>query len=105
MVHQVALYKLRPDLPEGTVDAMMRRARSLLLKVPEVLAVRCGKEIEVFSPWPFFVAMDFESRAKQAMFRDDPIYLKYMEEVIKPNTAEVLLMDYEMEPGKNVKYS
>jgi hypothetical protein len=46
MVHHVALYKLKPDLPEGTVDEMMRRTRSLLLKVPEVLTVRCGKEIE-----------------------------------------------------------
>lgn len=105
MVHQVALYKLKPDLPEGTADEMMRRTRSLLLKIPEVLAVRCGKEIERGGEWPFVVSLDFESRAKQAMFRDDPVYLKFMEEVIRPHTEEGMTVDYELEPGKNVKYS
>ena len=105
MVHHVALYKLRPDLPQGTVDDMLRRTRSLLLKIPEVLSVRAGKQIDEDSEWPFFVAIDFDSRAKQAMFQDDPLYLKFLVEVIEPYTAECMMMDYEMEPGKNVKYS
>jgi hypothetical protein len=105
MVHQVALYKLQPDLPEGTLDDMIRRTRSLLLKIPEVLAVRCGKRIEPDAEWAFFVALDFDSRAKQDMYRDDPVYLKFLLEVIEPYTAESLITDFEMEPGKNVKYS
>ena len=51
------------------------------------------------------MALDFESRAKQAMFRDDPVYLKFLHEVIRPHTDGAMLMDYEVEPGKNVKYS
>jgi Stress responsive A/B Barrel Domain len=105
MVHHVALYKLRPEVPSGTLDDMIRRTRSLLLKIPEVLAVRCGKQIDNDSEWPFFIAIDFESRARQAMFYDDPVYLKFLVEVIEPFTAECMHMDYEMEPGKNVKYS
>ena len=105
MVHHVALYNLRPDLPPGTLDDMIRRTRSLLLKIPEVLSVRSGKHIDGDCEWPFFIAIDFESRAKQAMFHDDPVYLKFLVEVIEPYTAECMLMDYEMEPGKNVKYS
>jgi hypothetical protein len=105
MVHHVALYKLRHDLSPGTVDAMIRRTKSLLLKIPEVLSVRSGKQIEEDSEWPFFVALDFDSRAKQAMFHDDPLYLKFLLEVIEPYTTETMAMDYEMEPGKNVKYS
>ena len=31
--------------------------------------------------------------------------MKYMEEVVKPNTTESLVLDYEMEPGKDVRYS
>ena|SRR5687767_4660146 len=105
MVHHVALYKLRPDLPPGTLDDMIRRTRSLLLKIPEVLSVRSGRNIDEDCEWPFLVALEFESRAKQAMFLDDPIYLKFLVEVIEPCTAESMLMDYELEPGKNVKYS
>ena len=105
MVHQVALYKLQPDLPEGTLDEMLRRTRSLLLKIPEVLAVRCGKNIDPESEWPFFVALDFDSRVKLEMYRDDPVYLKYLLEVVEPNTTDSIISDFEMQPGKNLKYS
>ncbi len=105
MVHHVALYKLQPGVPQDALDDMIRRTRSLLLKIPEVLAVRTGKRIEPDCEWPFFIALDFESLAKQAMFRDDPVYLKFLLEVIEPYTADAMLMDYEMEPGRNVKYS
>lgn len=105
MIHHVALYKLQPDLAPQTLDEMIRRTRSLLLKIPEVLAVRAGKCIEPESEFPFFIALDFDSLAKQAMFRDDPIYLKFILEVIEPYTSDCMAFDYEMEPGKSVRYS
>ena len=55
-------------------------------------------------PWPFFIAIDFESMDKQAIFREDPIYIKFVEEVIKPKTSEYLALDYEMDPGKDVTF-
>ena len=39
------------------------------------------------------------------IFREDPIYVKFMEEVIKPNTADSLVLDFEMDPGKDVRFS
>ncbi len=105
MVHHLSLYKLKKGVSEEALETMIRRTRSLLLKIPEALAVRSGKRIDPDCVWPFFVAIDFETRAKQAIFRDDPVYLKYLAEVIKPYTTEGLAVDYEMEPGKNVKYS
>jgi hypothetical protein len=39
------------------------------------------------------------------MFREDPIQVKFMEEVIKPNTADSLSLDFEMDPGKDVQFS
>ena len=39
---------------------------------------------------------------KQAIFREDPIYIKFVEEVIKPKTAEYLALDYEMDPGRDI---
>lgn len=105
MVHHVALYKLRPEVTPEIVEEMIRKTRSLLLKIPEVLSVRSGKRIDPNAEWPFFVSLDFESLHKQAMFRDDPVYLKFLEEVVRANTSENLLLDYETDPGRNVKYS
>ncbi len=102
MVHHIGLYKLKPHVaPEDTEDMMMN-ARMQLLKIDEVLSIKCGKRVDPQVPWPFFIAIDFESMDKQAIFREDPIYIKFVEEVIKPNTSEYLALDYEMDPGRDV---
>jgi hypothetical protein len=105
MVHQVNLYKLKPDVSVAKLEQMMMSTRMSLLKIPEILSVKCGKNIESKSPWPFFITLDFESMEKAAMTQEDAIYMKFAAEVIKPNTTEKLTLHYEMEPGKNVKYS
>ena len=50
--------------------------------------------------WPFFIAIDFESMDKYAMFREDPIYVKFVEEVIKPNTEDSLTLISRWTRGK-----
>jgi len=39
------------------------------------------------------------------MTQDDAIYMKFVADIIRTNTAEKLVLNYEMEPGKSVKYS
>ena len=102
MVHHIVLYKLKPDVTPARVEAMMMNTRMQLLKIPEVLSIKCGKRIDPELPWPFFIAIDFESMDKQAIFREDPIYIKFVEEVIKPKTSECLALDFEMDPGKEI---
>ncbi len=101
MVHHIGLYKLKPGVRPEDTEEMMMNARMQLLKIDEVLSIKCGKRVEAKVPWPFFIAIDFESMDKQAIFREDPIYIKFVEEIIKPNTSDYLALDYEMDPGKN----
>ena len=105
MVHHIVLYKLNSDVTPAGVEAMMMNARMQLLKIPEVLSIKCGKRIDPEMDWPFFIAIDFESMDKYAIFREDPIYVKFVEEVIKPNTEDSLTLDFEMDPGKDVRFS
>ena len=105
MVHHVALFKLKPEVTPAKLEEMMMTTRMSLLKIPEILSVKCGKAIDPKAEWPFFIALDFESRDKMAMTEEDAIYMKFVAEVVKPFTAERLTLNYEMEPGKNVKYS
>ena len=84
---------------------MMMNARMQLLEINEVLSIKCGKRVDQDNPWPFFIAIDFESMDKQAIFEEDPIYIKFVEEVIKSKTSEYLALDYEMDPGKDVNFS
>jgi Stress responsive A/B Barrel Domain len=105
MVHHIVLYKLKPEITPARVEAMMMNTRMQLLKIPEVLSIKCGKRIDPELPWPFFIAIDFESMDKYAIFREDPIFVKFTEEVIKPNTEDSLDLDFEMDPGKDVRFS
>ncbi len=105
MVHHIVLYKLKKGLTEQDVEEMMMQTRMQLLKIPVVLNVKCGKRISPDCPWEFFVSCDFETMEKLAAYHEDPIHLKYIEEVIKPRTSDRLGMDFEMEPGKDVRYS
>src|SRR5207302_11379297 len=63
------------------------------------------KRIDSNMPWPFFIALDFESMDKYALFREDSVFVKFDAEIIKPNTSDSLVLDFEMDPGKDVRFS
>src|SRR5437667_6834522 len=105
MIHHTVLYKLKPEVTPARVEAIRMKDRMQLLKIPEVLSIKCGKRIDPELPWPFFIAIDFESMDKYAIFREDPIFVKFTEEIIKPNTEDSLALDFEMDPGKDVQFS
>src|SRR5207248_8938829 len=105
MVHHIVLYKLKPEVTPARVEEMMMNTRMQLLKIPEVRSIKCGKRIDPEMIWPFFIAIDFESMDKYAIFREDSIFVKFNEEIIKPNTADALTLDFEMDPGKDVRFS
>jgi hypothetical protein len=105
MIHHLVLFKVNADVDEEKIEWMMRETRIQLLKIPEVASVRCGKRVESGNEWPFFLAVELESLDKLRLYRDDPIHVKYVEEVIKPHTSERLALDYEIEPGRDVRYS
>src|SRR5437868_7366831 len=46
MVHHIVLYKLKPEVTPARVEEMMMNTRMQLLKIPEVLSIKCGKRID-----------------------------------------------------------
>ena len=46
MVHHIVLYRLKPEVTPARVEEMMMNARMQLLKIPEVLSIKCGKRID-----------------------------------------------------------
>jgi hypothetical protein len=105
MVHHITLFKLKAEVTPEKLEKMMMTTRMTLLKIPEILAVKCGKAIDPKMEWPFFISLEFESMEKMQMTQEDAIYMKFVSDVLKPSVAERVVLNYEMEPGKNVKYS
>ena len=83
----------------------MRQTRIRMLKLPEVLAIRCGKRIEGANEWGFYYAADYESMDKMSNGHREPVFRRFIEEVLQPHVGRQMAMSYESEPGKDVRYS
>jgi hypothetical protein len=105
MIHHLVLCKLAPDVGEEQIEWMLRQTRSRLLKIPEVLQVRCGRNLDDGTEWPFFFSAEFLSTDQLAAYADHPVYGKFVEEVLRPMTTVCQSMDFEMEPGKDRRLS
>jgi hypothetical protein len=105
MIAHLTLFRLRPDVTPERLEEMMWSTRTMLLKIPEVLALRTGKRIQESDPWDWFVSIETESLDKLIICKDDPHYFKFVQDVIKPTVATQQVLTFEMEPRKDVKYS
>jgi hypothetical protein len=103
MIHHIVLYKLKPEITSERIEALLMQTRMQLLKIPVAMNVRCGRRIDQNNEWPFFFTVEFDSKERMAMFVEDPVYIKFIEETIKPNTQSSMVLDYETDPKR--KYS
>ena len=105
MIHHVVYFQLKPEVDAAVVEELVRTSRSLLLKIPEVLSVRSGRNMDPDSQWQFFFAIEVDSLEKLRITLDDPFHIKFVEKFLKPNTLSHFALDFELDPSKNLKYS
>lgn len=106
MLHHILLVRLKPTLPPDEVENLMVESRIRLLKIPEVMNLRCGKRIDLQNnPYDFFIAVDVENSSKMRVVEESAVYLQFRHRILNPAAAETLRLDYEMEPGKDVAFS
>ena len=105
MIAYLSLFKLQPTVTLEKLEEMMAQTRMQLLRVPEVLAVKTGKRVNTEDPFEWFVYLEVESMDKLAICQDDPRWIKFREEVLKPHVSEQESTAFEMEPRKDTKYS
>ncbi len=105
MIHHVVYFQLKPGSDQTTMEELVRTSRSLLLKIPEVLGVKSGRNIDPESKWQFFFSVEADSLEKLRIIHEDSFYLKLMEKTIKPRTSDSFTLDYELDPSRDLKYS
>lgn len=105
MILHLVLCELAGGVGEETVEWMMRETKARLLKIPEVRVVRCGRALEAEDLHQFFFSVEVDNTDKLAAYVDDPIHGKFLAEVIQPHTLNPLVLDFEMEPGKDLRYA
>lgn len=105
MIEHLVLFQLVADISPEKVEWMLRETRLRLLKIPCVLAVRCGTNLDASAPWAFFLSVVVETPEKLAAYSNDPTHKKFVAEVIKPNTSARLALDFQTVPGGDPLYS
>jgi len=105
MIHHVIYLELNPSVDSATLEEMVRASRTWLLKIPEVLAVHSGRNIDPKSPWQFFYSIDVESLEKLKFIKENAFYLKFSKQYIEPHTSKEFEMEFELDPSRDLKYS
>ena len=105
MIYHSAYFQLKPEVDAPKLEELVRTSRSLLLKIPEVLSVRSGRNLDRSSQWQFFVSIETNSLDRLKIVLDDPYYLKFSEKLVKPHTLDQFVMNFELDPSKDLKYS
>ncbi len=105
MIHHAVYFQLKPGADAALMEELVRNSRSLLLKIPEVLGVKSGRNIDPGSQWQFYFSVEVDSLEKLRIALDDPFFLKLMEKWLKPNTLSSFEMDFELDPSKDLKHS
>jgi hypothetical protein len=105
MIHHVIYFQLNESVGAAELEEMVRASRSWLLKIPEVLTVRSGRNLDPESQWQFFYSIEVESKEKLRFVLDDANHLKFTEKFIKPHTRNRFGQDFELDPSRDLRYS
>jgi len=105
MINHVVYFQLKNEVDAAALEELVRTSRSLLLKIPEVLSVKSGRNLDPDSQWSFFFSIEVDSLEKLRVTLDDPYHLKLVEKYLKPATVSSFSMDFELDPSKDLKYS
>jgi len=106
MVHHICLLKLKEGHKPEQIENLMVETRIRLLKIPEVINLRVGKKIDLKgNPHDVFFSLDCENLTKLRIIHDSAIYVKFKHQILDHHVESLTVLDYEMDPGKDVAYS
>jgi hypothetical protein len=106
MVSHIVLLTTKPEVIPSKVEDIMVETRIRLLKIPEVNNLRVGKRIDTANnPHTCFFSFDVENMDKLTFILENAVYVQFEKQILGPFVMTTKVFDYEMEPGKDVRYS
>jgi hypothetical protein len=97
----------KPEVTPEKIEEIMIETRIRLLKLTEVANLRVGKRIDTSggNPYTVFYSFDTETMDKLKAITESAVYTQYEKQILSPNITRSTCYEYEMEPGKDVRYS
>ncbi len=106
MVHHICLMEVKSAVAPEQLETIMVETRIRLLKIPEINNLRVGKRIDLKNnPFTYFFSMDVENLDKLKYAQESAVYTQFQKQILEPYVNKMMAFQYEMEPGKDVRYS
>lgn len=106
MVHHLVLLTTKPEVPAAKLEDLMVETRIRLLKIPDVNNLHVGKRIDTASnPYHYFYSFDVENMDRLTFVEENAVYTQFEKQILGPFISAYKVYNYEMEPGKDVRYS
>jgi hypothetical protein len=106
MIHHLVLLTTKPEVVPAKLEDIMVETRIRLLKIAEVNNLRVGKRVDTANnPHTYFFSFDVENMDKLAFVMENAVYVQFEKQILGAFVASSKSLDYEMEPGKDVRYS
>ncbi len=106
MIQHLVLLTTKPEVIPSKLEEIMVETRIRLLKIPEVNNLRVGKRVDTTNnPYTYFFSFDVENMDKLAYIHENAVYVQFEKQILGPFVGASKVFDYEMEPGKDVRYS
>ena len=106
MIHHLVLLTTKPEVIPTKLEEIMVETRIRLLKIPDINNLRVGKRVDTTNnPYTYFFSFDVENMDKLAYIHENAVYVQFEKQILGPFVASSKVFDYEMEPGKDVRYS
>jgi hypothetical protein len=100
------LLTTKPEVTPAKLEEIMVETRIRLLKIPDVNNLRVGKRVDtVNNPYTYFFSFDVENMDKLAYVQENAVFVQFERQILGPFVASSQVFNYEMEPGKDVRYS
>jgi hypothetical protein len=100
------LLTTKPEVIPSKLEEIIVETRIRLLKIPEVTSLRVGKRVDTTNnPYTYFFSFDVENMDKLAYVQENAVYIQFERQILGPFVASTKVLNYEMEPGKDVRYS
>ncbi len=106
MIYHLMLLTTKPEVTPAKLEEIMVETRIRLLKIPDVNNLRVGKRVDtVNNPYTYFFSFDVENMDKLAYVQENAVFVQFERQILGPFVASSQVFNYEMEPGKDVRYS
>lgn len=105
MIHHICLVETNDSVNSEKIEEIMVETRIRLLKIPEINNLHVGKRIDSDNEYNYFYSFDIENMDKLKYAQESAVFTQFQKQILDPHAENMVTMDYEMEPGKDVKYS